>query len=487
MIKNFFIPNNSNNYTPFLLSRKALAIYLITLVSVNLILGQLGLFTVGADISIEQLLQQHNIEREVRGLSPLRLNSTLSKSATSKSSVMLELNCWSHYCPPEKEPWDFFKESGYNYQHAGENLAEGFSSIDSVMSAWMNSPTHRENILNPNFKEIGFGFAYGPYQGKSQNVIITVHFGTAFTPQIAGNNSDTETTTDNTSSLTEEGYQVSIEDPENGESLNSSILNIEGSVAPVSSDVGITVNNRESGRVQANGPSYTYRSVDPLTDGTYLIQSKVYDDNGSVKGESDVVAVVLDGQPPFVDTATININKGQGDLFTIDFSTSSDVIGVRVNTDYVELKKDKELDRWFITFNQQASLVNDKINIVAYDSVGNETSFNINSSEILSILKNLDVAEGVYLNRLTSPGFSPKVLFERIKSGGPQTIIPLIFVLYLVSLFAIDLFVLAKTNMIGTVGRKSHLHGAMLLVILIIISFGSITGSILTSGFDITV
>ncbi|MBD2773011.1 hypothetical protein ICL16_13245 [Iningainema sp. BLCCT55] len=57
------------------------------------------------------------------------------------------------------------KQHGYNFRQAGENVASGYSSAQDVMRGWMNSTGHRANILNPNYREIGIGYARGnqPY------------------------------------------------------------------------------------------------------------------------------------------------------------------------------------------------------------------------------------------------------------------------------------------------------------------------------------
>src|SRR5690606_1752560 len=57
------------------------------------------------------------------------------------------------------EPWVFINNAGYNYLRAGENLAYGFATSGDTISGWMNSPTHRNNMLDTAFVEVGFGFA----------------------------------------------------------------------------------------------------------------------------------------------------------------------------------------------------------------------------------------------------------------------------------------------------------------------------------------
>lgn len=129
-------------------------------------------------ITIENLLKLHNDERESKGLKPLRLNDKLSLSAQNKVKSMLGVNCWSHYCPEGKSPWNYFEESGYEYQIAGENLAEGFYDINEMMRAWLNSDSHKDNILKSQFEDVGFGIVSGDFQGKNNNIIVAVHFGT---------------------------------------------------------------------------------------------------------------------------------------------------------------------------------------------------------------------------------------------------------------------------------------------------------------------
>src|SRR5258706_5074190 len=81
-------------------------------------------------ITQENLLNAHNDYRKGLGLSELKLNSLLNTSAQEKGQAMLDNNCWSHYCPTGKSPWDFFDNVKYDYVVAGENLAEGFYSIE---------------------------------------------------------------------------------------------------------------------------------------------------------------------------------------------------------------------------------------------------------------------------------------------------------------------------------------------------------------------
>ena len=109
----------------------------------------------------------------------LSLDSQLSAAAQSKADDMVNKDYWAHDSPEGKTPWTFISASGYPYKTAGENLAYGFKDASGVVSGWMNSPEHRENILNSDYQDVGFGIASSPnYQGKGPQTIVVAEYGT---------------------------------------------------------------------------------------------------------------------------------------------------------------------------------------------------------------------------------------------------------------------------------------------------------------------
>ena len=106
-----------------------------------------------------------NIEREKNGLKPFTVSEKLSDVARLKSKDMADNGYFSHTSPTYGSPFDMMRQFGINYRTAGENIAKGYPSAQSVVNGWMNSPGHRANILNPSFNTIGVG-AY-----KSGNTI----------------------------------------------------------------------------------------------------------------------------------------------------------------------------------------------------------------------------------------------------------------------------------------------------------------------------
>lgn len=113
----------------------------------------------GTNTSIEmEVVRLVNIERQKAGLAPLAHSPELSKVARAKSQDMANKNYFSHNSPTYGDPFAMMKSFGIQYKTAGENIAKGYSSAQSVVNGWMNSSGHRENILNQSFGKIGVGY-----------------------------------------------------------------------------------------------------------------------------------------------------------------------------------------------------------------------------------------------------------------------------------------------------------------------------------------
>ena len=106
----------------------------------------------------QQVVELTNVERTKQGLAPLEIDKELSVVAKDKSKDMLNQQYFSHDSPTYGSPFDMMQAYGITYRTAGENIAKGQRSAEEVVNAWMNSPGHRENILNGNFTHIGVGY-----------------------------------------------------------------------------------------------------------------------------------------------------------------------------------------------------------------------------------------------------------------------------------------------------------------------------------------
>jgi len=113
-----------------------------------------------------------NKDRLTSGVSELRWNDTLQKAAKLKAEDMLKNSYFAHTSPNGVTPWHWFREADYNFIYAGENLAVDFTESDIVQKAWLNSPKHKENIMNSNFTEIGIATADGMFEGKDTTFVV---------------------------------------------------------------------------------------------------------------------------------------------------------------------------------------------------------------------------------------------------------------------------------------------------------------------------
>lgn len=123
-------------------------------------------------MSPEEILQNINTQRQKFFLPPYTLNSQLSQAAAAKAQDMITKNYWSHLSPQGTTPWSFILKSGYSYQSAGENLADGYTHAPALIQAWLDSPGHRRNLLNSNYRQIGVAIVEAEFQGRSTTLVV---------------------------------------------------------------------------------------------------------------------------------------------------------------------------------------------------------------------------------------------------------------------------------------------------------------------------
>lgn len=125
-------------------------------------------------LNSEEILTQINLERAKAGLTNLQLNDKLNQAAWDKGENMFQDDYWAHVNPDGTQPWEFIQKQDYLFQAAGENLARDFATEQSLVAAWMASPSHRDNILNERFQDVGIAVLDGQIDG--QNVLLVVNF-----------------------------------------------------------------------------------------------------------------------------------------------------------------------------------------------------------------------------------------------------------------------------------------------------------------------
>lgn len=182
LLRHLFTPHHTNNQRAKVLHNQTLfvvaCLLLVSAFSIGFVRNtNKSVLGISASISSEDLLLYTNEARQQAGLPPLQLNQQLAQAAAGKAEDMFTNNYWAHVSPSGITPWDFIHGAGYNYEYAGENLARGYTTAQSVVAAWMASPEHRANILSSHYTDVGFAVSEGTLTGESDTVLVVEEFG----------------------------------------------------------------------------------------------------------------------------------------------------------------------------------------------------------------------------------------------------------------------------------------------------------------------
>src|SRR5438045_9765445 len=102
-----------------------------------------------SEITRNSVLASMNAYRAEKGLPALRFEARLQKAADDRMRDMEELEYWAHESPDGRSPFTWLRAENYDFEFAGENLAAGFETNEVLVSSWMESPGHRDNIMSP--------------------------------------------------------------------------------------------------------------------------------------------------------------------------------------------------------------------------------------------------------------------------------------------------------------------------------------------------
>lgn len=181
--KKAFIPHNENEFLPSVLKPRTLFILAVVLLIIKFLIFSWFVYFPKTDqfaiITSSYLVELANQERVNSGLQPLKINQKLVQAAQQKANDMLNKNYFNHISPTGISPWYWLDVSGYKYAVAGENLAKDFTDGQPLHQAWMNSSSHKANILNNKYQEIGIAVIEGEINGK-KTVLAVQFFGSSF-------------------------------------------------------------------------------------------------------------------------------------------------------------------------------------------------------------------------------------------------------------------------------------------------------------------
>ncbi len=275
MFKNLLIPTAENNYNPLFSSKSVLIIFTLWIFVFNLVTSFLitNHQVLADNLTADRIIELTNIERSRRELQTLNSNAALTSAAYAKANNMFKEQYWDHFGPNGETPWQFIKASGYEYAYAGENLGKGFTTSDALHQAWMASVTHRDNIINEYYTDIGIAIVRGNLENK--NVVLVV--------QMFGRPAEVDIVLENPQYVQGEdqnGYIKSIRIVYPNEGISYPDVNI-----PIK---GVVENIDEGTSVQILSDTNVLGSVKTLNDNTWEFK-QTYDWR---QGRHDIKAIV---------------------------------------------------------------------------------------------------------------------------------------------------------------------------------------------------
>jgi uncharacterized protein YkwD len=177
--KQLILPSEENNFKSRFLQSNILLYCVVLLLALKIVAV---LITINipqnvffADITKSTLENFVNQTRQSVGLLPLTESEKLDQAAQLKADNMVQNQYFDHTSPSGITPWAWFLKAGYVYKYAGENLAIGFYESQEVYDAWLNSPSHKANIVNPNYTEVGTAILSG--FGPNNSIVVVQEFG----------------------------------------------------------------------------------------------------------------------------------------------------------------------------------------------------------------------------------------------------------------------------------------------------------------------
>lgn len=176
-VHDYFMPHARNRFRPHIFSRTSLVVLLVValafegayLAQVKYVFLKTNFL---ASVLPETLTTLTNADRASNHLSMVTSDPVLTEAAQASADDMASKGYFSHVTPDGKQPWYWLDAAGYQFSYAGQNLAVNFTDSTDVETAWMNSPTHRANIVKPEYTRVGIGVAHGMYKGKEATFVV---------------------------------------------------------------------------------------------------------------------------------------------------------------------------------------------------------------------------------------------------------------------------------------------------------------------------
>lgn len=311
-----FIPNELNNYYPTATKPFVIIGYCVVFLLANFFVFPEASIestrVLAASIDTSQIIELANKERNILGLGNLTKNDDLTRAALAKGKDMLKKQYWSHYGPSGETPWQFISASGYNYIYAGENLAKDFQNSYDAHVAWMNSPTHKANIVNPNYYDIGVAYVTGELKGKTATIIVEMFGSTQRNQNVAVKPTSAPNINPNEGI---EHYTPKILKPENNSVLNQSKIDLIGE-AEKGDSIQVFSNDKLLGELPKSGKNFTV-NID-LLENQNRLQIQTVDTKTRLSSlMSESINVTVDSTPPDVNSVDYEYIYQKDDIYLL--------------------------------------------------------------------------------------------------------------------------------------------------------------------------
>lgn len=423
-----------------------------------------------SDIDLNELVELTNNDREIRGLYPLTVDTRLVKATQQKGEDMLEKDYWAHYGPNGESPWQFILQNDYNYIYAGENLAKDFSSAEPIHSAWMSSPSHRSNILNPNFKNIGISTVTGEFQGNVTTIVV-VMFGSL--EEEATSSSQDQQVSPFTPLLEEGNLEApSITDPKEGDILDSGDFDVRGE-AKEGSTIKIYDHDDYIGKSEIQEGLFKYKHREKYDEGEHLFFAQAEYSSSQKSTLSNIVSVTVDTIYPKIDkgsamfTYASLLENETTYVFQLEVEDNpSTVYGFYGDIKVLFTKYNSfweaEIKDSFDTFEY--------FTIVAEDEAGNKSEEIISQSELYSLSESINTSLASFAKKqdVSIMGDLISRILTRSMRGRVNFFIASLMLLLLV----VERFMLVKTGF-----TKQYSYSLLHLPVFAIIIFTALIGS----------
>ncbi len=177
-LKHYLIASENNDYKPWVITSNAVGVFCLIVICLRFLIPASFTFAAGG-IDAADVMNRINDQRRQRFIQELQTDSRLTSAAGTKAQDMLARSYFAHINPDGEYVWPTIQAAGFTpWLTLGENLAMDFTEAGEMVNAWMNSPTHRANIVNEKFEEQGLSAISGTYEPGHNTIMVVSLFGT---------------------------------------------------------------------------------------------------------------------------------------------------------------------------------------------------------------------------------------------------------------------------------------------------------------------